>query len=217
MCTMDPKWIFFFFRSFILTFGVWGDTNGSSWWLDWPFCHSALQIFRNHTHEATAVWHLEVKRSRVWAAGKKWLIYCQNYTRMTARRPNRKRNSSKRGDTPKKTCVTKLHYFWWMFFWWSVVVQFKTLDTDHTSTCPFLLGWLRCTWARQHPAMWQLLQGDLDIFCRFKCILDELWTMPSSGYQVVIFVGYLEVSTSIAMAMREVWDFGWQLAVEYVV
>jgi len=41
--------------------------------------------------------------------------------------------------------------------------------------------------------------------------------MPSSGYQVVIFVGYLEVSTSIAMAMREVWDFGWQLAVEYVV
>lgn len=39
--------------------------------------------------------------------------------------------------------------------------------------------------------------------------------MPSSGYQVVIFVGYLEVSTSIAMAMREVWDFEWQLAVEW--
>lgn len=52
-------------------------------------------------------------------------------------------------------------------------------------------------------------------FCWFKCILDELWTMPSSGYQVVIFVGYLEVSTSIAMAMREVWDFEWQLAVEW--
>ena len=105
MCTMDPKWIFFFLGPSFwhLAFGV-TSTEALD---DWPFCHSALQIFRNHTHEATAVWHLEVKRSRVWAAGKKWLIYCQNYTRMTARRPNRKRNSSKRGDTPKKKHVSR--------------------------------------------------------------------------------------------------------------
>ena len=109
MCTMDPKWIFFFLGPSFwhLAFGV-TSTEALD---DWPFCHSALQIFRNHTHEATAVWHLEVKRSRVWAAGKKWLIYCQNYTRMTARRPNRKRNSSKRGDTPKKNMCHEASLF----------------------------------------------------------------------------------------------------------